>query len=77
MRLVASCALLYAAGELFACRRCHGLAYTSQQESRAFVKLGDPGKLGRGSAGAPICVSRFRKAEANALADLSSPAPPA
>ena len=26
-------ALLYGAGELFACRRCYGLAYASQQET--------------------------------------------
>jgi hypothetical protein len=26
-------AILYSAGDLFACRRCHGLAYVSQQES--------------------------------------------
>ena len=25
--------MLYAAGELFACRRCHDLAYASQQET--------------------------------------------
>ena len=28
-------ALLYVAGELFACRRCYGLAYASQQETPA------------------------------------------
>jgi len=32
-------ALLYGAGEFFACRRCYGLAYASQQESPGLRKI--------------------------------------
>jgi hypothetical protein len=32
-------AILYAAGELFACRRCHGLSYASQQQTPLYRNL--------------------------------------
>jgi hypothetical protein len=38
-------ALLYCAGELFACRRCYGLAYASQQESARFRGIGRSRKI--------------------------------
>jgi hypothetical protein len=38
-------ALLYNAGELFACRRCYGLAYASQQESLHHRGLGKAQKI--------------------------------
>jgi len=38
-------ALLYGAGELFACRRCYGLAYASQQESLHHRGLGKAQKI--------------------------------
>jgi hypothetical protein len=38
-------ALLYAAGELFACRHCYGLAYASQQESLRYRGLGKARKI--------------------------------
>jgi hypothetical protein len=38
-------ALLYVAGELFACRRCYRLAYTSQQESMHHRGLGKARKI--------------------------------
>jgi hypothetical protein len=38
-------AVLYAAGELFACRRCYGLVYASQQESVSYRGLGKAQKI--------------------------------
>jgi hypothetical protein len=38
-------ALLYGAGELFACRRCYGLAYASQQEALHHRGLGKARKI--------------------------------
>jgi len=38
-------AVLYGAGELFACRRCYGLAYASQQESAHQRGLGKSQKI--------------------------------
>jgi len=38
-------ALLYGAGELFACRHCYGLAYDSQQQSRHDRNLSQAQKI--------------------------------
>jgi hypothetical protein len=38
-------AVLYGAGELFACRRCYGLAYVSQQETPRFRAISRAQKL--------------------------------
>ena len=38
-------AVLYCAGELFACRRCYGLAYTSQQETPIHRGIGQARKI--------------------------------
>jgi hypothetical protein len=38
-------ALLYGAGELFACRHCYDLAYESQQESLRYRGLGKAQKI--------------------------------
>src|SRR5499433_2051421 len=38
-------AILYCAGELFACRRCYGLAYQSQQQTALHRRLGQARKI--------------------------------
>jgi hypothetical protein len=38
-------ALLYSAGELFACRHCYGLAYASQHEALRYRGLGKAQKI--------------------------------
>jgi hypothetical protein len=38
-------AVLYSAGELFACRRCYGLAYTSQQETPMYRGMSQAQKI--------------------------------
>jgi hypothetical protein len=38
-------AILYSAGDLFACRRCYGLAYASQQESPRFRSISRSQKI--------------------------------
>ena len=39
-------AILYSAGELFACRRCYGLAYESQQQTARYRGLEQARKIG-------------------------------
>jgi hypothetical protein len=49
-------AVLYGAGELFACRRCYGLAYASQQETPMHRGIGQAQKIRmRLGANANLC----------------------
>ena len=52
-------ALLYAAGELFACRRCYGLAYASQQELAHHRGLGKAQKIRMRLGGSPNMLDEF------------------
>jgi hypothetical protein len=52
-------ALLYGAGELFACRRCYGLAYASQQEALRERGLGKAQKIRTQLGGSPSIFSDF------------------
>ena len=52
-------ASLYAAGELFACRRCYGLAYASQQESAHHRGLGKAQKIRMRLGGSPNMLDEF------------------
>jgi hypothetical protein len=52
-------ALLYLAGELFACRRCYDLAYASQQESLWCRGLGKAQKIRMQLGGSPNMVDVF------------------
>jgi hypothetical protein len=52
-------AVLYGAGELFACRRCHGLAYASQQESTVDRSLSQAQKIRRRLSGSQSLFDAF------------------
>jgi hypothetical protein len=52
-------AVLYAAGELFACRRCYGLAYASQQESPRFRNISGSRKIRMTLGGSPNLCDPF------------------
>jgi hypothetical protein len=52
-------ALLYGAGELFACRRCYGLVYASQQEALRERGLGKAQKIRMRLGGSPSIFDCF------------------
>jgi hypothetical protein len=52
-------ALLYLAGKLFACRRCYGLGYASQQESLWCRGLGKAQKIRMQLGGSPNMLEVF------------------
>ena len=52
-------ALLYAAGELFACRHCYGLAYASQQESPLSRGISRVQKIRMKLGGSPSLMDPF------------------
>jgi hypothetical protein len=52
-------AMLYGAGELFACRRCYGLAYASQQESPLDRSLSQAQKIRFRLGGSPSTFDQF------------------
>jgi hypothetical protein len=52
-------AVLYGAGELFACRRCYGLAYASQHEGLHHRGLGKAQKIRMQLGGSPNMMEEF------------------
>jgi len=50
---------LYGAGRLFACRKCYGLAYASQQESLRYRGLGKAQKIRMRLGGSPNMMDEF------------------
>ena len=51
--------MLYLAGELFACRRCYGLAYASQQEALHHRGVGKAQKIRMRLGGSPNMFEEF------------------
>jgi hypothetical protein len=51
--------VLYGAGELFACRRCYGLAYASQQESPIHRSLSQAQKIRKPLGGSQCTFDAF------------------
>jgi hypothetical protein len=66
-------AVLYGAGELFACRNCHGLAYASQQESPRFRSISRSREIRVRLGGTPNLRDPSPKATSNALANIFAP----
>ena len=54
-------AVLYAAGDLFACRHCYGLGYASQQENLQSRFIRRSRNIRMRLVAAPTCYSPFRK----------------
>jgi len=52
-------AILYSAGELFACRRCYGLAYESQQQTARHRGLEQARKIRMGLGGGVDLLAPF------------------
>jgi hypothetical protein len=52
-------AILYGAGEVFACRRCYGLAYASQQESPKLRRISRSRKIRMRLGGSPDLFQPF------------------
>ena len=52
-------ALLYLAGELFACRRCYGLAYASQRKALYFCDIDKAQKIRTRLGGRAVMLERF------------------
>jgi hypothetical protein len=52
-------AVLYAGGKLFACRRCYGLAYASQQETPMYRGVGRAQKIRLKLGGSPNLLEPF------------------
>jgi hypothetical protein len=52
-------AVLYAGGKLFACRRCYGLVYASQQETPTYRGVGRAQKIRLKLCGSPNLLEPF------------------
>jgi hypothetical protein len=54
-------AILYGAGDLYACRHCYRLAYATSKRAQGFATLAGHGKSGCGSAAAQTCANPFQQ----------------